>query len=876
MKFKVTAKTQKIIKASALGLLATAIAAAVLPNLFNLSKEIDHSPYAEPFVSAPDDEFRDAGNSGTIVLSNNRIRFEMDAATTHFTVTDLQSGEMYRSVPPGVQTASDEDKVRSGSEVALLYYDDQSKSKYMGSGPHSVDTGNYRILQKGNTIRVVYTFGTPGDLYFVPAAFEKDFYENSILPKITNATDLRRIKRYYRLYDPADRNEQFEEKLAYCPSIADRPMYVFSGNAEDKNVLKDITSYMETAGYTREQYEIDLQSIELEAGASAAATGFLVPVEYELTDSGFLARILTDRIEEYKEGDRIVTVSLLEYFNASSGEKTETYFVPDGSGALIQTVQSGGMNYSQTVFGEDESILSGNRSSIAQAVRLPVFGAYGNGKGFLAVIEGGAPQASVRATTRGTASPMNTLFCDFTIHSMMVTDIGTDRNIPIINLYSRHLIYETPTLRFSFAEPGKQDISGLAELYRDYLIGRGELSENIQSGNAPVYLDFTCLITKRVSILGISYNKKIVLSDFRSITEIVKKLQEAGITDLRIRLKGISDDGLAGGISDAFRISRRLGGKACLDALVQQVASGGGLVYFEGDFSQVYRDRSTDSFLAKSDAAYRLDRTLVRTGEYDTVTGAFDKSIFPGFALSPSEYGTAILSWLASFQRFSGANASGISWTDAGSRLYSDFNIKKDFDRAMTKSEIIAGTELLSRSGNSGFLTDGGNAYILKYASDLLSVPERASFYQIESGEVPFYQLVVNGRIRYASSPFNRSADPQDRFLRAVESGSSLYYDWIAGPDTLLKSTGYEARNYSLNYENSLEQLIGMESRLRELRQAVAGAAMVRYDKLADNVTLTTYSNGIQVLVNRSSTRFEFSGMAADGRDFAFFEGENG
>ncbi|MDD4326786.1 MAG: DUF5696 domain-containing protein [Eubacteriales bacterium] len=867
--------TKKIAYITSGVLALTAAIALIIPNFVNLSPETDHSPYKDAFKVLPDDGFREV-TEDLVKISNDRIVLEMDTATTHFTVTDLLTGESYSSVPDeGFAVTSDEDKVRSRSELTILYYDDQSKSKYMGSGPHSVNAKNYKVLQKDDSIRVLYTFGTPADAYFVPAAFEKDFFENKVLAGLTDATDLRRVKRYYRLFDPAVRNDAFNEMLPLFPSISDRPLYVFVESTDSKDIMKDVTGYMEIIGYTEEDYANDSKNFDLTEGSAGSPTGFLVPVEYSLNENGFTAMVLTDRIEEYKETDKIVTVSLLEYFDASDGTEPMTYFVPDGSGALIKTTTANGLIYSQPIYGEDEAIYRKQRTSVSQTARLPVFGSYGNGKGYMTVIKGGASQAVLKAKTKGSAVPLNTISCDFNIRGMMSSDIGTDRNIPVINLYSKHIQYDHPILMYSFLEPDEQDYNGIASLYRQTLIDSGMLKDKLVSTgeNMPVYLDFTCMITQKTQFLGISYDRKIVLSDFEGIADVVRMLHAKGIYELRIRLKGVSDEGLANSAAGKFKVSSRLGGVEELAVLSDLVTSKGGSIYFESSFSRVYRDKVFDSFRPKSDAVYNLDRTLARLGQFDIVTNEFNTGILPGYLVSPALFSKLAVSFASQTAEVLGSDPLvNISWEDAGSRLFSDFNHKKDFDRSMTIHETKQAIEEVVKVFPL-FMTSGGNEYVLGHATDILSVPFNASFQQIEIASVPFYQLVINGKVSYAGPPFNSSSDYNKALLKAVEHGGNLYYDWIVNDDQLIKSTDHENVGYSLHYGKSINELTGQYTMLNKVWQSVRNSEIIRHEYLTDEVAMITYSNGVKIVINKSDEDYQGNGFTASKQDFIVIGG---
>lgn len=867
-------KKTRIITACSVLIVVLAAATVLLTDNINLSPKTDHTPYSSKYKTASPDSYSEV-RGDRAVMENNRFRFEMDTASTHFKITDLTTGTVYSSVPENITvTVSDEAKVRIQSELTLTYYNEESKSQYMGSGPGSVDPGNFKILKNGNRLRVVYTFGTPSDAYFVPQAFEKDFFENSILPKITKATDLRRIKRYYKLFDPADQNEAFKEMVSEYPVIKDRPVYLFADSSESKDVMKDVTGYMKTAGYTEEQYKKDAVNFNLSEAAVKVPTGFVVPVEYELTDTGFRASVLNDQIKENKETDKIVEVSLLEYFNASDGTSKQTYLVPDGSGALIDTTTENGLIYSQPLYGRDEAVQEQTIGAVSQKASFPVFGAYGDHLGYLAVVEGGSAQATVKAKTRSGSSPMNTLFCDFQIRGMMTTDIGKDRNIPVINLYGKHIVYDYPVLNYIFLNPGEQDYSGMALVYRSYLKGEKALPENEFSEDLPFFLDFTCLITKDTQIMGLSYKKKIVLADYEGMAAVVKKLHEAGITNLVVRLKGTSPDGMSQGVANRFALSNKIGTQAQLDALVGLIVSKGGKVYFEGNFMEVYRDRLFDAFKPKSDSAYYLDRNLVKASDFDRVTGEYNTKILSRYLVSP----LLLPAWAKSFTeflsaRFSSVSAVGVAWADAGTRLYSDFNYKKDFDRSMSMDSITTALHEIT-SAKRQVLVEGGNLYSLAYTSGILSAGYQNSFYPIEKASVPFYQMVVHGSVSYTGPAMNQISDQRKAVLKNLEFGGGIYYDWITGEDTLLKSTDYESGNFSLHDTNSIQDAIKNYLALNEQTASLQKETMVKHEIIGEDVTVTTYSNGIRIIVNYGSVDADLYGTTVKNHDYKVIQGD--
>ena len=86
--------------------------------------------------------------------------------------------------------------------------------------------------------------------------------------------------------------------------------------------------------------------------------------------------------------------------------------------------------------------------------------------------------------------------------------------------------------------------SGMANRYRQYLLDTGVLTQRLSDGDMPLYLDFSGILVEDANILGIPYQKKTALSTFESIQAVARRLQEADITNLQIRLKGYGSAGL--------------------------------------------------------------------------------------------------------------------------------------------------------------------------------------------------------------------------------------------------------------------------------------------------------------------------------------------
>ena len=94
------------------------------------------------------------------------------------------------------------------------------------------------------------------------------------------------------------------------------------------------------------------------------------------------------------------------------------------------------------------------------------------------------------------------------------------------------------------------------------------------------------------------------------------------------------------------------------------------------------------------------------------------------------------------------SNLSGLSVAGAGSLLYDDYNDPSRMTREQTKNLLCT---LLDEAGRSGeLMVSAPNAYALSNADWLSGLPQESSGYHLLGEEVPFYYLIVNGKIPYS------------------------------------------------------------------------------------------------------------------------------
>lgn len=826
------------------------------------NQAVENNSILTPTVSQPDSDWTEQQED--IILENDTICFTLDAATTHFTVSDKRTGQVYSSISPeGIIFSAEEFSARSRSELTLHYYEEQSEVSYMYSAVDSVDAGNFSVRTNGAAVRIYYRFGAMDEV--IPIVLdEKNF--NLICDSIQNSTIRRRIERYYIRYSEQDKPDDYADKLSEYPLISEQPLYIIDDNLT--NVEKsDVSTYLSDAGYTNEQYQAMLKTLGLDlSDREEDIAGFVVPVEYTLNDDGFTASILADLIEEKSSKYKLQKIDFLEYFSATQ-ETNGYYFIPDGSGALV-TFGDGKETVSLPYYGSDYTENSEMIDKIGKNLPLPVFGASMSNGGVLAIIEQAEEVAQLNVTTANAADPLNHIHASFEMRNIDVTDYGATMLIPIYNLFSAERISVSPKIRFVLLSKEKNGYSDMAAVYRAYLTEQEILTDD--NAGTPIYLDYLCMITENKSFLGIPYVKETVLSTLSEITKSVSALQKAGLDNIVVRLYGYGPSGYEHGAYSKYQLSGKVGSQQELEQLKQLLQSAGGQLYLDADMQFAFR--RGNSFSPSNDAARYLNRIVAYRGQYDIVTGKFSDSLRK-YLISPMRYPEYTSTFLNSLkEEFNNAEYLGLSYGSTGLYLGGDYAKTRDIDRTESVQYVEAALAAAKKDGFQ-MAFDNGNAYVLPYASHLFQLPVTHSFLDNEAKAVPFYEMVIHGAIPYAGTPYNTAADSTQAVLSSAAFGAAPYAAFITESDSLIANTQYESIWYSLQEDDRLNTFISTAQQIQALGKATSGASFVDFSYAAPDVTCSTYSNGVKVYVNFGNKAAVVDGVTIEPQDFVL--GEN-
>lgn len=808
----------------------------------------DRKTYVDANISDTSGWQTVTGDSVSIV--NDNYTLTMDTKSTRFMVENRQSGEVYSSYPETeLNLLADDDISRKNSNVALTYYDKDYNLHYMGSGNDSVNMGQFSIQQKGSSLRVTYYFGSMSSNLFAPNVIKQSSFDNLVSSGIS-ASELRKLKLYYKLYSADSQPSDYSDKLSKYPALKNQALYILTDDITDQ-IIQEISAIMKKSAYTEDIYKSELSDMNIGSSDANIPVGFTIPLELSLESDGFSARILTDLITENNSTDVLTSVYLLEYFGAVGSNATGNIVVPDGSGAYVSLNQATAKNYVQHIYNEDYLLNSEDHGGMSRQVSLPYFGLLSDQTSFMAVVEGGAAAGTVYARTMGKANPMNTVFTVFDIRTVDKTDIGKNRNIASLNVYSDHLLYEHPKIHYLLLSKVRSTLSDAAVSCRSVFEKDGILSGNVDgSGSIPLYLDFLCLTSEEKNISGITYRSPVVLSDLKSITEVVQTLHDSGVTNLRVRLKGWSEEGLIHSAFSTCKLSSKVGTTAELEALRLLVEGSGGKLYLDTDFSFAQENSWFDDLKLSLDTACNLEKSMASMKQYDLVTLKKTDTFNLGYIISPFSYIKFAQKFLNGFQS-SAYSKLGLSWSNGGMYLTGDYKKSVDYDMPMAANRVSAVFSLLDQASNS-VMTDYGYSYTLPYVSDVVNFPLTASNSESETASIPFGQMILDGFKSLSGAALNLTG-AHSQLTDMAATATAPYYLFITSSDDKLKDTKMNTTYYSLDYRKHLAELISDYETYNACVSKVYGEKLTDFQWLDDELSRSGFADGTVLLANRSS-----------------------
>ena len=575
------------------------------------------------------------------------------------------------------------------------------------------------------------------------------------------------------------------------------------------------------------------------------AQKFMIPVDYVL--KGDYLSISVDSTKIQEDTLRVTYITLAPFLNAAENDGENSYlFIPSGSGALmnVNSYSEQGLRYSAYVYGDDYSMENKYIVSEEKEIRLPVYGYKSGEKGGFTIIDNGAETAMLNTIVGCTPYKFSTIYPTFTLRGYTNHKARSYNNTYYANIYPENMIEGTFSIRFYPLSGETANYSGMADIYRNYLIDEKGLTETDNEKAVNVSLVGGTQIVK--SFLGIPYKKVYATTTVDQASSIITELSEK-VSNLSVKLKGFGETGVdIGKIGGDFSLNSNLGSADELKNLSSLCSDKNVDLYF--DYDLVRFNDSGNGFSTYSDAV--MNAGVIKAENYVPDKANRSNNVEQTYRMLRQIYfGDAIEKAINQNSKW---NVNGVSLETLTSMTYSDYsNYRETVDYNARHGFSNAVTEVIKQIKDNGqkLMAYDANEYAAVAADIISDVPVSSDKGYAFAEDVPFYSMVFKGYVPMATESINMAPNPQKAVLGAIEGGLGLNYTIINQWDNTLIDAVYPYF-YGTSYESVKEDMLSTYGDLAVYYQSIKGSKIVSNNVIASGVHCTVFDNGVTVYVN--------------------------
>lgn len=763
--------------------------------------------------------------------------------TTEIALKRKDTGEVWYSNPQD-RTAST-DKLEN-AQLIVQTLDRRDTEKRWDTYNDSVVYGQFSAVEQENGITVTYLMGKKPDEILYPTGLTVDRY-NEIMKALPGEKERGYMKRLYGWveYDKitsVQTKEDLRKKFAKVEEL--NTMYSLK-DILSKLEINSLTKALKTIGYTVEMRKQDNALVGF--AEEDESVNFTISVTYRLEHGELCVSVDPEQIKS-TEGLKISEISLLRNFGGQKPGENGHLFVPDGSGAIINTnlpETTVWGEYTRRVYGPDYGVLRTDRSEYSEQLYLPVFGGYSSKGGFIGLAEKDSGQMSVMAGKGNAAENYSYVCPDFLLLAYSLVALESSAK-NALNIYPKEAVTDPIQVRYLFTDQKDPGYDDLAVMYRDYMIRTGQLDGISDKAGVPVMANAIGAIDDIQSVLG--YPAKVIrpLTTFKEAMLLAEDLKQ-NITegDAVIGYTGWLQGGIQTGYVTKAVPERKLGGRKGLEQLsLDANARGIGLMPVV-EQQYCYNGKWYQGFSPLKDAIRFITRDTGYKPQYNIANYYLKEGGLKPYIIRPDTVAENVPSFMKSF---SGYKTGTLSVGALASELYSDFNSK----HILSRNDAIGFVKnTLDSYKKDGYVLggQGANAYALYALDYAYGLPASASNHPIIERSVPFLQMVLSGSVSYTMTPLNAESDPAAYLLKAIETGSGVYFDYFAGDGAEIKGTRYDGY-YAASRESICTLGLEIGKEVSGVLAAVANQKIMKHREVSGDVFVTTYENGISIGVN--------------------------
>jgi len=697
----------------------------------------------------------------------------------------------------------------------------------------------YKCFLSIITILILLTWYIPVDADFksVPDGYNQfaanEYLELFFDPNTCEILLIDKETGNYFFSNPPDRKEDKVAMNVYITNLSSQLLFsildVKTMQVNTKNsfigvVKKGNFKFEKIANGVKVNYSLKAEEISLS-------------IEYTLDKDSLRVNLPMEELQEGKQY-KLESISVLPYFCAGTSNEDGYILVPDGSGALIDfnNKKLGYAQYSQNIYGDDD-IYEESSKVLSQKINMPLFGINRGNFGLLAVTLNGDALGKINASSGGMTTGYNNAYFSFSLKQSNNISLGTE----LVQKYDNgKTTLGNIEIKYYPLKKENCNYNGMARKYKQLLFNN--TSSNKNDSSDPLYITLYGAIQKRDNVLGIPLYETKELTKYNDALKILEKLVNNGVDDIVVIYKGSMKKEVKGEITNKFQPLSSLGGSKGFEKLAQYCNQNNIELCLDANFTTF---SNGSNLLSKiTDTVKNVALMPVKKHKTNIVTGFDVPYTKVWYLYQPQKIQKAAASFVKSLEKYDNVV---VNFNTLANSLYSDYSSSKS-SRQDSKKYFENTMEYIAKQNGDG-LAENANIFACNYIKHDINLPTSSSNYDVCDSSIPFYQMVLSGKVSYSTPYVNLSEEPDIMFLNAVENGSMLSYAWISGDPKIFRNTEFEYL-YSTDYKLWISEAINKYKELCNITEQIKNADIISHSTVEPGVKCTTYSNDVKIYVN--------------------------
>ena len=433
-----------------------------------------------------------------------------------------------------------------------------------------------------------------------------------------------------------------------------------------------------------------------------------------------------------------------------------------------------------------------------------------------------------------------------------------------IPVFDDYIVQEPLTVEYRTLGKENASYSGMASVYRDYLINSNKLKKQEESGVSGVFRLIGATEQKTFHF-GIPSTKLSKLTTVEEAKEIAEYLSKNIGGEILLELLGFGESGIdVGKLGGGFKIANELGNKKDINSLAEFCKNNKVKLFM--DFDIVGFDEDGNGFSPSNDSARSYDGQTVYLGFYSNVSRVAEgKTKY--VLLSRDKLVAAAIKAGEAIKKY---NFDGVSLSSAANVAYSDYSTKGCGVSGSLSEYVTKVYDSLSK--DTTVISNNANIYAAGLSSFITETPTVSSQYDIALLDVPFYQMVFKGYIPMSGMSVNLMADYDTAVLKCIEAGIAPTFTLSNNYDNSLAQTKHSAIPVS-RFDGLKERIVQTVKETSIVTQKVKGASITNHTVAENGIRITEFDNGVKIAVNYTNQDLNLGDKSIPAGKYIVLEG---